>query len=256
MPGLALAFLLAALLYAMVGFGGGSTYNALLVLAQVDYRLLPGIALGCNIIVVGGGSWRFIRAGHMRASLTVPLVVLSVPMAWAGGRLPVSESIFVGLLGLLLAISGLWMLPAHAAGTPKHRTPGRWERWGLGLTAGAAIGLLAGITGIGGGVVLAPLLHLLGWARARTIAAICSVFILVNSIAGLAGQLAKLNSWDRMADLQEYLWLALAVLVGGQIGNHMAVHHLPTRFIRTLTALLVLYAATRLLGRWWQLALA
>ncbi|NNM29188.1 MAG: TSUP family transporter, partial [Akkermansiaceae bacterium] len=96
------AFFVTAILYAMVGFGGGSTYNALLVLADTDYRLLPSLALACNIIVVSGGAYHFSRAEGVRWPALLPFVCLSVPMAWLGGRLPVAERLFVGLLGLAL----------------------------------------------------------------------------------------------------------------------------------------------------------
>ena len=110
MTWLAAAFALTAALYAMVGFGGGSTYNALLVLADVDYRVLPSIALLCNLIVVTGGTWRYARAGHLDWRFVAPFVLLSMPMAWLGGRLPIERETFVLLLGLSLLAAGLLML--------------------------------------------------------------------------------------------------------------------------------------------------
>ena len=110
MPGLAALFFLTALLYGAAGFGGGSTYNALLVLAGTDYRAVPVIALACNILVVTVGSWRFARSGHVDWRRIWPLFVLSIPFAWLGGRLVVAEMVFVGLLAASLLVAGLLML--------------------------------------------------------------------------------------------------------------------------------------------------
>lgn len=253
MIALALAFALTALLYATVGFGGGSTYNALLALSGVDYHLLPTIALICNMIVVAGGSWRFYRAGLIRWPLLLPFVASSVPMAWLGGRLPVSQEFFIGLLGASLLATGLRMT---LRGVPEDRpthVPSNWQLWSVGLPLGGVLGLMAGIVGIGGGVFLAPLLHALHWARPKVISGTCALFILVNSAAGLAGQLTKLRTLPESHDLQPYAWLFLAVLVGGQVGSHLGLRVLGARALRKLTGLLVLYVSLRLLHRWFTL---
>ncbi len=251
MISLSAAFLVTALLYAMVGFGGGSTYNALLVLADTDYQLLPALALSCNIIVVTGGAYHFSRAGQVKWFRLLPFLCLSVPMAWLGGRLPVPERMFVGLLGLALMVTAFSMLFVNE----KEQKPGangsRARTWLLGVPVGAGIGLLAGIVGIGGGIFLAPILHLLRWGHARAIAAASSVFILVNSLSGLAGQTMKLGDLQRLADLQAYWWLLPAVLVGGQLGSRIGSRRLPGRGIRMLTAVLVAYVSARLLHRWY-----
>ena len=104
---LILLFFVTAALYASVGFGGGSTYNALLVLYGADYRILPSIALCCNIIVVAGGTYAFARSGNLRWSRLAPFLITSVPAAWLGGRIPVSETIFIGALGFSLLAAGL-----------------------------------------------------------------------------------------------------------------------------------------------------
>ncbi len=249
------AFLLTALLYAMVGFGGGSTYNALLVLSGTDYQLLPTVALSCNIIVVAGGAYYFARAGQVRWQRLLPFVCLSVPMAWFGGRLLVPERLFVGLLGLALLITAMSMLLSRSSATDAGSDePVPAAAWLLGLPLGGAIGLLAGIVGIGGGILLAPVLHLMRWGEARAIAAACSVFILVNSVAGLLGQATKLGGMQRLEDLQQYGWLLPAVLVGGQLGSRIGARRLPGRSIRLLTAVLVAYVSLRLLHRWYVTA--
>jgi uncharacterized membrane protein YfcA len=242
MPALALLFFVTALLYAAVGFGGGSTYSALLVLSGSDYRAVPVVSLACNILVVAVGSWRFARSGHVDWRRIWPLLALSVPLAWVGGRLAVAELVFVGLLALSLFAAGLLML-----------WPPRWQREGpprlespwLHAVAGGALGFLAGLVGIGGGIFLAPLLYLLRWGTPRAIAGTSAVFILANSVSGLAGQLAK----DQAA-AGEILWahwpLFPAVLAGGVLGSTLGSSRLDPKYVRILTALLILYVAVRL----------
>lgn len=249
------AFFLTALLYAMVGFGGGSTYSALLILGGTDYQLLPAISLSCNIIVVAGGVWHFGRDGALPWVRFWPFVVLSVPMAWIGGSLRISETVFVGLLGMVLLVSGLAMLWQSLRPGPQAAQVAQVARgWGAGgrlfaWSAGALIGLLSGIVGIGGGIFLAPLLHLTAWGSARSIAAASSLFILLNSVAGLGGQLFKLENIARLGELTTYAWLVVAVLLGGQIGSRVGANNLPGQKIRMLTGILVVAVGLRLLFR-------
>lgn len=247
MPVLAILFFITALLYASVGFGGGSTYNALLVLSGTDYRVLPAIALVCNIIVVAGGVWRFGTAGHISLGRVAPWIAASIPFAWIGGRLPVPEVVFVGLLGLSLAAAGIRMLLQGQPRTVSEPSP--QNPW-LAALLGAGLGFLSGVVGIGGGIFLAPILHLMRWGGARSIAGTCSLFILVNSLSGLAGQLAKLGDLEMLNHLAGYWMLVPAVLVGGQIGSYFGAARLAEPTLRRLTALLVLYVAGRLLLRW------
>ena len=242
MIGLALGFFVTAVVYAMAGFGGGSTYNALLVLGEVDYRAVPILALCCNIVVVTVGSWRFARAGHIDWRRIWPLVILSVPLAWLGGRIEVAELLFVGLLALSLLVSALLMLwqPRWQRDSDAPRR-GKW----LEPVAGGALGFLAGLVGIGGGIFLAPLLYMLRWGKERAIAGTCALFILVNSIAGLAGQLSKDNARVGTALIEHWL-LFPAVLVGGLIGSELGSQRLDPKHVRVVTALLVLYVAVRL----------
>jgi len=243
---LILLFFLTALLYAAVGFGGGSTYNALLVLYGVDYRILPTIALACNIIVVSGGVWRFSRAGDMQIARFCPFLVTSIPAAWIGGRLPVEEVVFIGLLSFALLASGLRLLfMAQPRAITAHKTG-----LVLPLAIGAGLGLLSGIVGIGGGIFLAPILYLIGWGTARQIAAACSLFILLNSIAGLAGQTTKLGDTALLTQVLPFWSLLVAVLIGGQIGSWLGAGKLQAVWMKRMTAILILYVAARLLWRW------
>lgn len=246
MPVLAMLFLVTAVLYAAVGFGGGSTYNALLVLAKTDYRILPSVALLCNLIVVAGGVFQYRRSGDLNLRFALPFVILSIPMAWLGGLVPIEQSTFVLLLGLSLLAAGvaMWFQQPKTISAP----PGSpLVNWFVGLPLGAGFGFLAGIVGIGGGIFLAPCLHLLRLAEAKRIAATASFFIMVNSTAGLFGQTMKHGTVEHLEALTDYGWLALAVLVGGQIGSRLGTGALSGRMVKRLTALLVLYVAGRLL---------
>ncbi|MEW4466740.1 sulfite exporter TauE/SafE family protein [Parasphingorhabdus sp. JC815] len=243
-------FALTAALYASVGFGGGSTYIALLSLADFNYRVLPIIALLCNIIVVIGGTWRFQKRKLIDWRRIAPIFLLSVPAAWVGGRLLIDKESFLILLSLSLAIAGLLLLAEptfrrEVLASKAHWTQGSW----FAPVLGAGIGFLSGVVGIGGGIFLAPILLLTNWADSRKIAATASVFILVNSISGLAGQSMKVD-WETAADILIGSWpLFIAVLLGGQIGSFMASKTLPEIWIKRLTAMLILYVAARII---WQ----
>jgi uncharacterized protein len=242
--GLSLLFLAAATLYASVGFGGGSAYLALLALAGFPLPLVAVLALVCNVIVVAGGSWHFARAGHLEPRLVIPLLVTSVPAAYLGGRAQLDDGVLRLVMGgaLLLAAlamaGGLVRRPA-GEGREEVRRPG--VRGGL---LGGAIGGVSGMVGIGGGVFLAPALHFLRWGGAKQIAATASLFILLNSLAGLAGKLAWLDS---PGSLLPYAPLLVAVFVGGQIGSRLGAWRLEARVVRQVTAGVVGIAALQLL---------
>ena len=243
---LALVFFVTAVLYASVGFGGGSTYNALLVLADTDYRVLPSVALVCNLIVVTGGVWQYRRSGDLKISFALPFVALSIPMAWFGGTVPIQRETFVVLLGISLLGAGIamWFQAPDSKASP----PGSpLVNWFVGLPVGAAFGFLSGMVGIGGGIFLAPCLHLLRLADPKRIAATSSFFIMVNSIAGLVGQTMTQGTTAHLERLTDYVWLAVAVFVGGQIGSRVGTEALSGPVVKRLTALLVLYVAGRLL---------
>lgn len=244
---LAPLFALTALIYASVGFAGGSTYTALLVLAGVSLALVPVISLGCNIVVATGGVIRFATAGHIPWRRASPLLALSVPLAWVGGRLPVDPALFVVLLGTSLALAGALLLFGRDRTSTRAPVDPR-SGPGLGaLLAAAPLGLLSGLVGIGGGIFLAPVLHLMGWDSARRIAGTAALFILVNSLAGIAGQISKLGDAALISDTLDWYPLVIAVLIGGQIGSLLGVRHFPQGIIRRVTGAVVLFAAARLL---------
>ncbi|HEX5259281.1 MAG TPA: sulfite exporter TauE/SafE family protein [Sphingomicrobium sp.] len=242
---LAVAFFVTAFLYSSVGFGGGSTYNALLALGVADISTVPVVALTCNILVVAIGSWRFVRDGHVELQRLWPLVIFSVPSALLGGYLRVPAWLFVGLLALALGVSGLLMLWQPLWRHERERQAHQSNR-AVDLASGGALGLLAGVTGIGGGIYLAPSLHLRRWASARTIAGTCAAFILVNSIGGLLGQLLKSGAGATFAMIRMDWSLFPAVVLGGLLGSTLGSLKFDSDILRVLTALLVLYAAVRL----------
>ncbi|GAB5351091.1 sulfite exporter TauE/SafE family protein [Qipengyuania sp. 483] len=236
------AFFVTALLYASVGFGGGSTYNAILALAGVDYRILPLIALSCNIVVVAGSTVRFARAEVLPWRGALLVTALAAPAAFLGGLTPVSEATFMTLLGASLVVTALTMLLPLGIG---EGGPSRGAKF-MPVVA-VPLGYLAGVVGIGGGIFLAPFLHLTRWNEARAIAATASLFILVNSLFGLVGQLLKGGEGRFLAAFDVGLPLLVAVAIGGQIGSLLALKFLPQRWIRWGTAALTAWIGARLL---------
>ncbi|QYJ05875.1 sulfite exporter TauE/SafE family protein [Qipengyuania flava] len=243
MAALFVAFLVTALLYASVGFGGGSTYTALLALAEVDYRILPLLALSCNIVVVAGSTVRFGRAGVTPWEGALVLTGVAAPAAFLGGLTPIDEITFLALLGasLLLTAATLLVPPRTEVEGPKSVLARAMP------VAALPLGYLAGLVGIGGGIFLAPLLHLTRWDNARAIAATASLFILVNSLFGLAGQLLKGGAGRLGAAVDLGLPLLVAVAIGGQVGSLLALKYLPQRWIRIGTAALTAWVGARLL---------
>ncbi len=241
---LAILFSLTALLYASVGFGGGSTYTALLIINGTDYRLVPIIALSCNILVVTGNAVRYGREGFISWRRIWPLVSLSAPAAWIGGRIEISQHIFIGLLALALFIAGIRLL-IHQKPINAEIEPSKTSIW-LNAIIGGAIGFYAGLVGIGGGIFLAPILHAMRWGTSQYIAATCSLFILLNSISGIGGQFTKLNNLSLTSDALAFWPLLLAVFIGGFIGNHLGVFKLSEFWLKRITAILIIAVAIRL----------
>lgn len=239
-------FFAIAFLYSSVGFGGGSSYLAILSLYSFEYRLLRTIALVCNLIVVSGGTYLFAKQGHINWKKTLPLVLVSVPLAFIGARILFKENVFFILLGSTLIIAGIIMLLEDylRKKSIQNALEGKKAMPVVNGAIGGGIGLLAGSVGIGGGIFLSPLLHIMHWDKAKTIAGTASFFILINSASGLAGQLSQGNL---TFDFKMILYLGLSVLVGGQLGSRLSVFTLSQKKVKILTALLVLFAGGRLL---------
>ena len=240
---LLISFFLIALIYSSVGFGGGSSYLALL--AQPFFLLLPDVirptALLCNIIVVTGVTLIFYKQGKVDWREIWPFLIASVPMALVGGLWKLEQRPFFILLSATLLVASflLWIQPA------KMNKPGEsLRRVETKIALGGAIGLLSGLVGIGGGIFLSPILHLMNWSEAKKISALASVFILVNSISGLAGQWVRGGLHFEVAFI---LPLLLSVFVGGQIGSRLGAIKFNPMYIKRITALLIFVAALNIL---------
>lgn len=235
-----LLFFVVALIYSAAGFGGGSSYTALLTLSELRPAWIASVSLACNILVVAGSLVHFARRGHVDLRLAWPLLLASVPCAFLGGRWPLRETVFMTLLGISLVGAGTALLAQPNRRAVQTTAPGIPIR----LATGAVLGLLSGLVGIGGGVFLAPVLLLRRWAEPKQVAGVSALFILVNSVAGLAGQLTKLGT---VAPLAHHWMLFAAVLLGGQLGSMLGAGPFPQRFIRILTGALVASAGLRVL---------
>lgn len=248
-PELLALFFFIALLYASAGFGGGSSYLAVLALYGIPMVIMRPTALLCNLVVVTGGAWIFWKNGWLNGRNTWPFVASGVPMAFAGGYWPVREKTFLLLLGVSLLLSGALLLGQSFRTTrpPAATAGGRpmAQARALPFLLGGSIGWLSGLVGIGGGIFLSPVLNLLRWDTPKHIAAAASVFILVNSLAGLAGQIGGGYSVDWVFALP----LLAAVLLGGQVGSRWSALRSSQGAVRAATAALTLYAGANLL---WQ----
>jgi len=242
------AFFVISVLYSAAGFGGGSSYLALLALIPLPFTDVRFLALACNIAVVTGSVLIFHRAGHLQPRRILPLILLSVPAAFLGARTPLAEETFQTILGLTLLVSALLMLVRTGAPEDKTSPPPQIRSLppATGGLLGGAIGFLSGIVGIGGGILLSPALHLTNWAGARQIAATSAAFILANSVAGITGQLSRHGLPDHL--LPPLALLLASVLIGGQIGARLTSAKLPALVIRRISGTLILVVAVRLLA--------
>lgn len=243
-------FFLTAFVYSSAGFAGGSTYLALLVLAGLPMVLLPSIALSCNIVVALTGFVLYAKEGRIDLRMVLPFLIASIPMAFVGGRIPIGREEFMLLLGLSLFVAALRLvLPIE--GVKEGRRAIEWfESFKIGIPIGAVLGLVSGLTGIGGGIFLAPILYFLGWGGARRIAAAANVFILVNSISGLMGQLVK-NSFQW--EPQVVFPLVVAVFIGGLTGTNVGLKGIRPIHLKQVTAGLVLFVSLNVLWRWFTI---
>jgi len=242
MISLSILFLITSILYSSVGFGGGSTYLALLLIWDIPYYVFPIIALSCNIIVVSGNCFNFIKAGNLNTKLLSPYLIGSVPLAFIGGSLSVEKFFFEVLLFFVLLTAGTLLLLNFKSYDDKKEIYKKISK-SKSIIIGGLVGFISGIVGIGGGVFLSPILFLLKVGKPKSIATAASLFILINSISGIIGQLTKNNV---LIEVQNYLYLLLVVFIGGQIGNYLNIKFLPSKILALITSLLVLFVATRI----------
>ena len=239
---LSILFFVTAILYASVGFGGGSTYLALLLLWGIPYFIFPVIALSCNIIVVSGNCINYIRAGNLNLKLITPYLIGSIPLAFIGGSLPVEKEFFEILLFVVLTIAGVMLLFKFNSYDDKieifRKIPIIFS-----ILIGSILGFVSGVVGVGGGIFLSPILFLLKAGKPKHIVTTASLFILINSLSGIFGQLTKSTI---LSEIQNYWFLFLVALIGGQIGNFLNLKIFPTRILALVTAALVLFVAIRM----------
>jgi len=239
---LAILFLVTAIAYSSVGFGGGSTYLALLLIWGVPYFIFPVIALSCNVIVVSGNCFNYIRAGNLNLKLLFPYLVGSIPLAYIGGSLPIEKKLFEILLFLILAAAGTLLLFNFKFYDDREE---RYRKIPVptSILIGGILGFISGVVGIGGGIFLSPILFLIRAGKPKHIVTTASLFILINSISGIIGQLTK-NAV--LLEIQNYWHLLAVVFIGGQVGNFLNLKIFSTRILALVTASLVLFVAIRM----------
>ena len=239
---LSILFFITAILYSSVGFGGGSTYLALFLIWEIPYYIFPIMALFCNMIVVSGNCFNYIKAGNLNLKLLIPYLIGSIPLAFIGGSLSVDKNFFEILLFFVLTTAGILLLinfKSYDNNVDKYRkVPLIFS-----IIIGCILGFISGVVGIGGGIFLSPLLFLLKAAKPKHIVTTASVFILINSLLGILGQLTKDIILNEILD---YWFLIIIVLIGGQIGNFLNLKILPARILALITGSLVLFVSIRM----------
>ncbi len=239
---LTILFFITAILYSSIGFGGGSTYLALMLIWDVPYYIFPIIALICNIIVVTGNSINFFKTKNVNLSLLAPYLIGSVPFAFFGASISINKDLFEILLFFILLIAGISLL-LKSKSFNKDQIIIRQIPKILSIIIGSIIGFVSGLVGIGGGIFLSPILFLLNAGYPKHITSTASLFILINSIFGVAGQLTKDIVFNEFLN---YWPLFFAVLIGGQIGSFLNIKFLSNKVLALMTSFLVIFVAIRI----------
>ena len=239
---LSFLFFLTATLYASVGFGGGSTYLALLLIWDISYVIFPIIALFCNVIVVSGNCFNYIKAGNINFKILIPYLASSVPLAFIGGSLSIDKEFFEILLFIVLTLAGSLLLLKFKSFDQDVKVYKKIPKM-ISILIGGFIGFISGVVGIGGGIFLSPILLLVRVDSAKNIATAASLFILINSISGLAGHFTKTSLIN---EIYSYWPLFTLVLLGGQLGNFLNLKIFPARILALVTSALVIFVALRM----------
>ena len=239
---LSIFFLITSILYSSVGFGGGSTYLALMLIWEIPFYIIPILALFCNIIVVSGNSINYVRSGNLNLNLLVPYLIGSIPFAFFGASISISKEFFEIILFIILFIAGILLLIKNKSYNDDEIKINSVPK-AVSIFIGSVIGFFSGIVGIGGGIFLSPILFLMKAGYPRHIATAASLFILINSIFGIAGQLTKNIVFEEFL----YYWpLFLCVLVGGQIGNLLNIKFLSNKTLAIITSMLIIFVSIRM----------
>ena len=238
-------FFLVSILYSSVGFGGGSSYLAILALTGIIFTQIRATALLCNIVVVSSNVFLFYQQKKLDYKKIIPLVLLSVPFAFLGGYLKINQNLFFILLGFILFFAAItmWFSKKITTYSKKITKQNRLKNSSL----GGVIGFISGVAGIGGGIFLAPLLHLTNWDTPKKIAATASFFILVNSFSGLLGQYSNPNF---NMDWKLTSILVITVFIGGQIGSRISNVYFSSIQLKKTTAILIVFVSIRILWKY------
>jgi uncharacterized membrane protein YfcA len=236
---IAILFFVGAALYASVGHGGASSYLAVMGLFSLAPDVMKPTALALNILVAGVATFKFYRAGLFRWGLFWPFAIASIPAAFAGGAVMLPARWYKIVVGVVLLYAAVWMFRSAMRPISKETHP--LPLWAA-LIAGLAIGFLSGLTGVGGGIFLSPLLLRMGWAETRATSGVAAPFILVNSIAGLLGHIASVSRLPPSVPV----WGA-AALIGGWIGASYGSKRAPVPVLRQLLSLVLVVAGAKLI---------
>ncbi len=236
-PLLLSCILVAAALYASVGYGGASGYIAVMALFSIDPQYMRPAILCMNIFVALLVFVRLCRQGYLRTRLFLPITFFSVPLAVIGGRYVTTPELFALLVGVSLVVAA-FILISSGQDTEKTGIPD----WRLILPVGSGLGLISGLTGIGGGIFLSPLLLYFNWATMRESSAIASGFILVNSIAGLLGYVSTDQPWP-----QGVIWLVVVAVIGGWLGSTWSLYVASSRALKIVLVLILMFSGIRML---------
>jgi uncharacterized membrane protein YfcA len=237
---LAAGMLVAAILYSSVGHGGASAYIAAMAFAGIAPAEMRPVALMLNVLVSAIATYKFWRAGYFRWSLFWPFAVVSIPAAYIGGAITLPGAAYKILVGLVLLYAGWQLWWSARRGDELRET--RPLRIPLAMVIGGVLGVLSGLTGVGGGIFLSPLLLLFGWAGTKQTSATSAPFILVNSIAGLAAGLVK----NPVPPPDYAWWLMLAVLAGGWVGAEYGSKRFGNPVIRRVLAVVLAIAGSKM----------
>jgi uncharacterized protein len=231
------ALFVVALLYSSVGHGGASGYLAVMALAGIDPSSMKSSALILNVFVAGVAFLQFYREGHFKAKILFQFAIASMPAAFLGSQIPINPTVYKIILGICLLIAIGRMLMKQSMGEKEIKP----IRWPVALCVGAAVGFVSGMIGIGGGIILSPLLILFGWASMKDASGVSAAFILLNSLSGLVGLMQK----NFVPDTRMAIWIVIA-LAGGTVGSYFGSSRISAKGLKYILANVLCFAAFKL----------